>query len=72
MGPVMWSLDGEPVTIDELKTANPEGVGVSWETIEAMKPGEKMLLGGGAWATFELECLGPEPTEPPDPALDIE
>lgn len=51
-----YRIDGGlKLTLNELKRANPDGVGVDWEVIEAMKPGEKLTLGGGAWAEMELE-----------------
>lgn len=53
-----YRIDGGlPLTLAELKRDNPDGVGVDWAVIEAMEPGEKLTLGGGAWAETELERL---------------
>lgn len=50
----LYTLDGEETSLAELKLANPEGLDRSWGEIAAMKSGEIMTLGGGAWATFTL------------------
>jgi hypothetical protein len=53
----VFALDGEPVDLDELLDANREGLDdEEIDAIRAMKPGDSISFGGGAWATFVVAC----------------
>jgi hypothetical protein len=53
-GAERYTLDGEPVDLEELLTESDLTPG-ELEDLEALEVGEAVLLGhGGAWAVFEL------------------
>lgn len=53
----VFALDGERVDLNELLDANREGLDdEEIAAIRAMKPGDSITFGGGAWATFVVVC----------------
>ncbi len=52
-----FTLDGEPVDLQELLDANRDGLDPDeLDAIGALRPGESITFGGGAWATFVVAC----------------
>jgi hypothetical protein len=54
--PKRYTLDGEPVTLAELRADNEEGGidATTWAAIHMLAPGDSLSLGGGAGADFVL------------------
>lgn len=67
-----YTMDGEPLILREFREANaedPECAG--WlEQIEALRPGESLLLGGGAGEEVVIACVRPwSMDDEPSPTL---
>ncbi len=55
----VFTLDGEPVDLEELIEANRETFDEDEiEALRAMRPGESNTFGGGAWAEAVVACAG--------------
>jgi hypothetical protein len=50
-----YTLDGDPVDIDDFIEANPDLDDEDVEEIQALEVGEVFTGGGGAWATYVIE-----------------
>lgn len=52
-----YLLDGDLVDLEEFFRANAEDEEINPDAIRAMEPGNKMVFGGGAAATWVLQCV---------------
>lgn len=53
----MFMLDGEPIDLEELIDANREELDEGEiDALRALRPGESITLGGGAWAEWVVAC----------------
>lgn len=56
----VFTLDGGPVDLDGVTHDNRDGLDADeLDAIRAMKPGDSIIFGGGAWASFVVACSAP-------------
>ncbi len=57
-GDTVLTLDGDPVTVRSLILSNPDLTTREKQRIRALRPGQTLMLGGGAGALFEVHRPG--------------